>query len=160
MSTIDEDLLWLRELHNKLWVLEKARSRHNGAINLRKMWTERRGERVTEQEFTKLLEIVLRWDLPTQMCSTSYGFGVGLVVHEPEQPPIYPGAESETKPEVLAVISQEHLPLSMSTFDPPDRITFDDGFRVFSEVTHSDRNKELLRRCGFEEPQPKGFYDY
>ena len=42
----------------------------------------------------------------------------------------------------------------------PDRVLWDDGWRVFSKLTHTDANTELCRSCGLEEPKPAGHYAY
>lgn len=149
MPNLEEDLQTLRDFHEELWVTRYVRSR--GQVRAPAQI------RITEKDFTKIVEIVLRWDLPTRMISTQFGFGVGIVIHEPEPPPLYPGIVNDPAP--LLEVTQDHLPESMAISDL-GRITFDDGFRVFSEITHSHRNKAILRRCGFREPQPKGYYDY
>lgn len=156
---LTEDVEWLRALQGRLWVLRETTEHYNGSAAPRKWWAES-GERMTEEELTRLHEVVLRNDLPVEMCNTSFGFGVGMVVREPEKTPVYPGTEEATVPETLAVVSQAHLPPSESTSDAGDRITFDDGWRVFSALTHSDHNREILRRCGLEAPKPKGHYVY
>jgi hypothetical protein len=158
---MDADLDWLRSLEPRLWVEKETTDYYNmSGTSARRKYLAESGERLTEEDLTRLHEIVLRRSLPVQICNTKFGFGVGLVVHEPERAPLYPGLEAEEKPEVLVVISQEHLPLSQSTFEPPDRIMFDDGWRVFSPLTHSDENKALLQRCGLPKPEPKGHYEY
>lgn len=152
MTTLEEDLAWLRSLKDRLW--EERYERSLGRRMIEKY------ERLTDEELTRLHEVILRWDLPVRMITTQFGFGVGILIHEPENCAVYPGAEEATVPDPIVCISQGHLPLSQSTFEGQDRITFDDGWRVFSELTHRDQNVEILRRCNLPEPQSKGAYEY
>lgn len=155
MSKLKDDLDWLEAQHTRLWLPEKHSDLFRGRVIARES-----GERLTEDDLTKLFEVVLRHGLPVQMCNTSFGFGVGILVHEPEKAVPYPGTEDACRPDILLVVSQDQLPLSQSSFERKDRILFEDGWRVFSEITHSDRNRETLQRCGFDPPRSKGHYVY
>lgn len=161
MSTEATDLEWLRALHPRLWVERETVDHYNlSGTSARRKYLVESGERLTEAELTRLHEIVLRCSLPVTMCNTKFGFGVGIMVHEPEPPPTYPGAEELETPCVMVMISQEHLPLSQSSFERQDRILFEDGWRVFSPLTHSDTNREIVRRCRLPAPLSKGHYMY
>lgn len=152
MKDREQDLDWLRSLKDRFW--EERRDPKTGK------WMAEKYERLTDDELTRLHEVILRWDLPVRMINTRFGFGVGIVIHEPEKPAIYPGVEEATIPDPIVCISQSHLPLSQSTFDAKDRITFEDGWRVFSELTHRDQNLAVLARCNLPKPESKGAYVY
>lgn len=152
MTEQEQDLEWLRGLKPRLWT-----QKHDPR---RGPWMSANYERLTDDELTRLFEIVLKHGLPVGMCNTEFGFGCGIAIHEPEKPALFPGVEEETQPDLLVIVSRQHLPLSQSTFEAKDRLTFDDGWRVFSELTHRDQNVELLKRCGLPEPAPKSAYEY
>lgn len=152
MSERDQDLDWIRAFNERFW--EERFDAKMGE------WMAEKPERLDDEEFTRLHEIILRWDLPVQMTNTGFGFGVGLVIFEPEKPAIFPGTEDATIPDAIACVSQSHLPPSHSTFEHDDRIRFDDGWGAFEPLTHRDGNLEILRRCGLPEPRPKGDYVY
>jgi len=159
MAEQEQDLEWLRSLDPRLWERKEETEYYNGSSGKRTK-TYAKYERITDDELTRVFEIVLKLNLPICMYSTEFGFGVGLGIHEPEKPSLFPGTEEETVPDLIVVISMQHLPLSQSTFEAKDRITFDDGWRVFSELTHRDQNLDLVKRCGLPEPKGKGHYAY
>lgn len=120
-----------------------------------------RPRRLTDEEWGRVRRIIEDQHLPVKMVNTRYGFGVGMVIYEPEREWIYPGVEDESRPPTLTMVSQSHLPTSESTSDCDDRrIRFDDGWRCFEPLTHADGNLEVLRRCQIEPPGRKIDYEY
>jgi hypothetical protein len=158
MKTLRErDIEWLRELDGELWEDKWMTDRYRGG---RYVKTEL-PRRLTDEEWRRVKSIVERQRLPVTMSNTRFGFGVGLVIFEPEREWIYPGVEEESRPPALTMISQSHLPKSESSFDGADkRCLFEDGWRCFEPLTHAQDNFEVLRRCRLKEPGTKGDYAY
>lgn len=150
MRDVEHDLAWMKHLDKTLW--RKLEADQFGHVHL----TETR--RLEESELQRILNIVATHRLPVTMHSACFGFGVGIMIHEPEPPAKYPGVEE--KPAAVLFISKDHLPLSEAKSSMRDRTTFDDGWRVFSPLSHSDDNRSLLRRCGFPDPESRTAYSY
>jgi hypothetical protein len=157
MKTIDErDIEWIRGLDKELWEDKWMSDRFRSGYVKNEL-----PRRLTDEEWTRVKEIVARQHLPVTMSNTRFGFGVGLVIFEREREWIYPGVEEESRPPALTMISQSHLPTSESTSDCADkRCLFEDGWRCFEPLTHAQDNFEILRRCQLKEPGSKGDYAY
>ena len=154
-TILERDLAWLRGLHDELWEDKWQSNRFRaGYVKVE------RPRRLTDAEWTRVRAILEEHSLPVTMTNTRFGFGVGMIIMEPEREWIYPGVEAESAPETITMISQEHLPESESTFEHDSRIMFDDGWRCFEPLTHRDVNVERLRRCQLKEPGTKGDYAY
>lgn len=155
-TILERDLEWLRKLDAELWKEEWMSGRfRSGYVRVELP------RRLSDDEWARVRKIVDDHRLPVTVVNTRFGFGVGMVIYEPEREWIYPGVEEESKPGVLTMISQSHLPESESTSDCSDRrIKFEDGWRCFEPLTHSRPNLEVLRRCHLREPGPMGHYVY
>lgn len=153
-TTLQADLDWLRGLDKEIGhYVPRTSPRHGGFYQ--------QNRRVTEQELTKVFEIVLRNNLPVTMHNANMGFGVGIAVYEPPIEAPYPGIEPEDlRPPRVFWIDKDHLPLSEAQGKLKDRTTFEDGWRVFSQLSHADANHDLCKACGLDEPKSKGTYDY
>ena len=155
-TILERDLKWLRELHDDLWKEVWESHRFGGGFVKQEL-----PHRLTDDDFARVRAIIDTHRLPVRMTNTRFGFGVGMVIHEPERAWLYPGVEEESTPEVITMISQSHLPPSESTSGCDNkRTTFDDGWRVFEPMTHAEPNVALLERCGFKAPKDKGHYVY
>lgn len=140
------DLDWMRDLNED--ILHKGRHPYCGPAK----------RRLTEEELDRVMGLVVRHELPVVMFNLNTSIGCAVYEHPAEVP--YPGIEAkDLKPPTLLWLCAAHLPLSEAK-KMPDRVLWDDGWRVFSKLTHTDANTELCRSCGLEEPKPAGHYAY
>lgn len=140
------DLDWLRALNEE--ILHKDRHPYCGPA----------ARRLTEEELDRVMGLVVRHQLPVVMFNLNTS--IGCAVYEHPATASYPGIEAEDlKPPMLLWLCAAHLPLSEAK-KMPDRTLWDDGWRVFSKLTHTDANAELCRSCGLEEPKSAGHYAY
>lgn len=155
MKTVEAAVAWLRELHASIWV-EKVRPFK---------WHEPRQpgpyraltRRIEPLELRRLRTIVKRFKLPVTMENSDWGLSIAMRVWGPEPPALYPGVE--LKPEKLLLLPTDALPLT-EAIRMPDRTRFEDGWRVFSPLTHCDANFEVLRRSNLPQPEDKATYEY
>lgn len=146
MPTPKDDLDWLRDLNDE--ITDKSRHPYCGPDK----------RRLTEEELDRVFGIVVRHDLPVVMFNLNTSIGCAVYEHPPE--PMYPGIEpKDLAPPMLLWLCAAHLPLSEAK-KMPDRTLWDDGWRVFSKLTHTDKNAALCRSCGLEEPKSAGHYAY
>lgn len=154
MTTLTEDLDWLRTLNKEI-------GHHVPPVHPNRYGYYKQDRRLTGEELTKVFEVVLRHDLPVTMHNANMGFGVGIAVYESPPEASYPGITPEDlKPDAALWLDKDHLPLSEAHEEPKDRTSFEDGFRVFSQLSHTDANRKRCKACGLDEPKNKGHYDY
>jgi hypothetical protein len=146
-ATVEEAVAWVRQLDGLLWKEETRGYAERTRGESPTFWSARR--RMGKDELQTLLDIVTTWALPVSMVSANFGFNVGMQVWSPEPAALSPGVE--VMPERLTLIGPEHLPLSEAR-KMKDRILFADAWRFFSQYTHTDANRELLRRCSLPAP--------
>lgn len=138
-------LVSLEKLQEKLWVEHyDSRSRTKWASETR---------RLTEEEWADVQTAIRERHLICVPHNACWGFGIGVGFYE--QPPhVYPGAE--VKPVHVLSLTQSHLPLLTGGKEP----RFNEGWEVFSPLTHSKENAALMVEYGFGKPGPKSDYEY
>lgn len=155
MKTVEAAVAWLKKLHASIWV-EKHRPDNQTYPEQSTSYRECR-RRLTPDELATLLSIVKKFNLPATMENIDWGLTIAMRVWSPEPPALYPGVE--LKPESILLLHTDALPLTEAA-RMPDRTFFEDGWRVFSPLTHSDLNRDLLRRSNLPQPEDKATYEY
>ena len=114
--------------------------------------------RFTDEELQAILGLVVKHGLPCTI--QDLNMSVGMTIYEKPLEASYPGVGPEDlQPKTLLFIPARALPLSCAG-KVKDRILFDDGWRVFSRVTHTQANAALLASCGLPEQKAKTHYEY
>ena len=141
-----EDIDWLRQLDDMV--------RHHGRHPF--CMPEKRS--LLPSELTNVFEIVLRHNLPVVLHNNNTG--IAMSIHEIPPKAQCPGIRAkDLRPKTVLFLTQHHLPLSEAK-KLDDRTTFDDGWRVFSQLSHRDGNTEMCKSCGLDEPKDKSHYVY
>lgn len=89
--------------------------------------------KLTEEEWTRVLDVISRERLMVELCNSSYGFRIMLVIYEHAP---YP----QTPPMVLVGIEQGMLP---GKREKPDS-DWEHAWQVFSALADAPHNRELL----------------
>jgi len=114
--------------------------------------------RLTEDELGKLMALVAEHGLPTTLHNLNTS--IGMTVYERPLDASYPGVGPEDlQPKPILALAANNLPLSEAK-KMPDRCFWEDGWRVFSKMTHTDENAALCKSCGLPEPEDAGHYAY
>ncbi len=156
MKSVEYALAWLKKLHDSIWV-EKRRIPFDYCNPHQPKILRECTRRIDPDELRRLLAFVKKFKLPVTMENCDWGLSIAMRVWGPEPPALYPGIE--LKPESVLLLPTQALPLTEAT-RMPDRTFFEDGWRVFSPLTHSDLNRDLLRRSNLPQPEDKATYEY
>lgn len=114
--------------------------------------------RLTENELCRLKMLAAEQGLPTTMHNLNTSIGMTFYERPVESP--YPGVEpKDLQPKPILALAASNLPLSEAK-KMPDRCFWEDGWRVFSTMTHTDANAALCKSCGLPEPEDKVRYAY
>lgn len=114
--------------------------------------------RLTEDELVRLVDLVQTHGLPTTLHNLNTS--IGMCIYERPVSATYPGIEPrDLQPAHLLTLAAANLPLSEAK-KMPDRILWEDGWRVFSTMTHTEGNAELCHSCGLPEPKDAWHYAY
>jgi hypothetical protein len=132
-------LAWLSDLNREIWTGMGTQA-----------WYGLQGppgrvrRSVTSEELATVRDLVAAHALPATLHAPKHGGGLGLQIWSAETV-----AFAELKTRLFVTTSQ--LPFTeMLAVD--DCTLFADGWRVFSALTHTDSNRELLRRYNLPEP--------
>lgn len=138
----ETDLEWMRELHARL--------------------SDPDLEKLSKPEFERFLKAIHEYGLLTQMYSAKMFGGYGMRIFEH---PIFPGLP----PTKLLSITEDHIP-APTQYDhligearPKHRergCGRDDAWEIFSKFTHSEQNRQWLRRYGMTDSMSREQYDY
>lgn len=140
------DLDWLRALNDE--IVDKETHPYAGPAK----------RRLTEEELDRVMGLVVPHGLPVVMFNLNTSIGCAIYEHPVKAP--YPGITAkDLRPTILLWLCAAHLPLSEAK-KMPDRTLWDDGWRVFSKLTHTEANTALCSSCGLEEPRDAGHYAY
>lgn len=152
--SVEEAVAWIEELRDGIWVKKFRPLAHLRRGESSSYWELVRT--VTEDELGRVLQLVAAFDLPTTLHNSEWGFNVAMTVWGPEPPALYPGVE--LAPKSLLMLPARALPPTKA--EDGRRVTFDDAWAVFEPHTHSEKNRELLRRCSLPNPPTRGDLAY
>lgn len=114
--------------------------------------------RLTEDELVRFLGLVQIHEFPTTLHNLNTS--IGMTVYEKPVEALYPGIQPEDlRPKPVLVLAAANLPLTEAK-EMPDRCLWEDGWRVFSKLTHTEANAALCRSCGLPEPKDAVHYAY
>lgn len=170
----DDDRQWLKDLQDDLWPPQKEEP-DDGSIEaaLRRALPKKKRpvivleatRRLTHEELQRVCTLIENEKLLTSMFSKGMFGGHGMYVFEHEQ---FPG----TGPEHLLTLTEDHLPdpslyQRLDTLDAPPKkkekhpgCGTDESWELFSKYTHSDENREWLKKYKMDPPRERGYYDY
>jgi len=151
-SDYDEEL---RELHKQIW---KEEQRHSTRRGLPHNYTALvRARTLTKPELERVLFVwrdAVRRDLgyAFAMGNEEFGFSLAIDVYAPGQH-IFPGAD--VPPSHLITVGANHLPWYKGYKE-----SWQKAWELFSEFTHSEKNRKALREWGMPHPRDESYYDY
>lgn len=144
-----KDIAWLKALHAELWPPQPPRYDNRGRrVPIIKLEAKRQ---LSADEWQRVCRAIVEHQLIAEMIGTNMFGGVGVVLYEH---PVYPGLPVER----VLTLTQDHLPDGDP--EPSGGRCSREAWQVFSEFTHTDRNREWLTRYGLPLPQNPGHYDY
>jgi hypothetical protein len=126
-----QDIAWFEKLEGEIWI------RREGS------WPQEK-RKLTGDEWEKIKDLIDTHRLPLVMHNSGFGFSIGISIHG-------------TDPcKQLIFIDSHHLP----QFDRKKYRAFEYGWKIFSPMTHDNRNREILRSFKIEKSMKKDHYDY
>lgn len=126
---------WIRELDDRLW---PGTGSHRISSQVR----------MTQKEWTQLLALIKRHELPCTLGHTAYGFM--FLVHEA-------GVVQNIQPETILQVGGNQFPFPSARRGFSGQVA---TLKVLKQVTHSRRNQELLAWSGFHPLSPPHSYAY
>ncbi len=134
---------WLQLLDQEIWNLTSASGNEPGSA------FERRP--LSAKEWSRVLALIKESELPCELYSDVYGrLGIRVFAH-----PVVLGVPAER----ICFISQDHLPGFSNKFVGYDK-RHPAAWKIFSPLTHSPRNMELLTLYGLEPSREEMYYEY
>lgn len=135
----DEDRRWLKDLHERIWVVTTDRFNHKHGF-------PKDNKALHHRVFHKVKRLLREHELPCVLHSGPYG-GLWMGVYNHSDVPGVP-------PEFLASLDEVHLGLKGGFKE------WDGRFAAMAEFTHSDRNKQMLAFYGLREAEDIDHYRY
>lgn len=111
--------------------------------------------RALTQDEWRVVKRAIVSGLPASLGNGNFGFGIVLHVWAPRER-LFPGTESETRPEHLIGVEAKQVPGKRRT-------RIDDRFGVFDlfmALVSTPENLALLAREGLDLPKSRGHYSY
>jgi hypothetical protein len=147
----EEDVVWLKELHNKYYPYEKGG------------FSKPVVHAYTTEEFERVIQLIEEYSPPIEMTCTGMFGGYGMMIYNEPRDPVL-------KPEFLLLFHEEHIP-------PPTRLARIGGdvtewpkkipgcglthaWDLFSKYTHNPSNVAKLKAYNLELPRESSYYDY
>ena len=162
---MDDDIAWLKKLQDDLWPPEPPPPRPTRSNPYAGMKIKLEARRtLSKEELDRALACIPKHKLIAEMFSTNMfgGYGMRLYEHEP-----YP----DTGAQFLIALIEDHLPVA-TRYDhisgnlpkKPERrgqgCGREDAWELFSKFTHSEQNREWVKKYGLDEPKYQSYYDY
>ncbi|KKN65749.1 hypothetical protein LCGC14_0478880 [marine sediment metagenome] len=136
------DRKWLKDLEEKLW-------KELGPDKFDRSWIVESDTHLTISQLNRIFKLIRQHKLVTSIgCGTFGLMGYTMSIYEHE---VCPG----TGAECLLSITDKHMPKKS---ERQEGLNF--TWKKFSQFTHSEENKEWLRKYRFEAPKQRSYYDY
>jgi hypothetical protein len=126
-----KDVRWLKSIDKQIW------SPQFEIHGEKDRWPKRK---LTGREKNRVFSMIRDNELPCELFAAVYGTVTLLVYDHPTEPGV--------KPKRLASIHEHSLPRKA------------DGWEAFSPITHSTKNRALVRRYGLSRPKERSHYEY
>ena len=150
-NQIDQDMNFVSELNIKIW-----KTTHDPYTHRAYQTWHNEARNLTDEEWDRVVDCVLKYDLAVEMINACMGFGCGIRIYCRAN-----NVDYKWYPNNIITITQNHIKSKDEEHQKSyGHMSFDEAWNKFSNLVDNEKNKRLLKEYGLPELKEKSHYEY